>query len=326
MLSVLIGNSAPMRILREDIARVARSSLPLLIQGPTGSGKELVAAAIHAVSARRGQFVAFNVCAIGDAMVEDALFGHVRGAFTGATSDVPGYLAEANGGTILFDEISGLSLQNQAKLLRALETHQFRPIGATRDRVSDFRTIAATNDDISTMVAKSAFRADLAFRLRGSTIRVPSLRERVDDVPLLVRHFLQGITASAWTVSDGAMRLLMRQEWPGNVRELRFVVERALMYAHDGHVSRETVVAALSGGEDPTVNVQHDFARRRLVALLTETEWDTVDAARRLGVHRTTVYRRMTRLGIVTPIDARAEYPAAARENAGAQSDAGTNC
>jgi len=315
-----------MRTLREEIARVARSSLPLLLQGPTGSGKELVAAAIHAASDRRGHFVAFNVCAIGDAMVEDALFGHVRGAFTGATSDVPGYLAEANGGTILFDEISGLSLQNQAKLLRALETHQFRPIGATRDRASDFRTIAATNDDISMMVTEKAFRADLAFRLRGTTIRVPSLRERIDDVPLLLRHFLQRITPSTWTVSDGALGLLMQHDWPGNVRELRFAAERAAMYAHNGHVSRETVVAALYGEETPAVDVQHDFARRRLLALLTEAEWDTANAAKRLGVHRTTVYRRMTRLGIVTPIDVRTEYPRGERKKLAGQGEAGTNC
>ena len=161
-------------------------------------------------------------------MFEDALFGHVRGAYTGAIGEAMGYLREANGGSAFFDEISGLPLPLQAKLLRAIETGVFRPIGAARDARSDFRPIAATNDDLSELVRDGRFRADLWHRMSGVVLRVPALVDRIDDVPLLARHFL----GAAARVTDDAMAALMSRAWPGNVRELRQVLEAASVFAN----------------------------------------------------------------------------------------------
>ena len=170
----LIGDSTAMHHLRAQITRVASSQIPVLIEGPTGSGKELVAQALHRESERKGPLVAVNVCAIADTMFEDAMFGHVRGAFSGAIGDHTGYLLEAHRGTVFLDEIGSLAIGAQIKLLRALETHEFRPVGARGDRTSDFRLIAATNVPLAKAVSEGAFRADLAFRLSGVVIRVPS--------------------------------------------------------------------------------------------------------------------------------------------------------
>src|SRR5689334_2690200 len=187
---LLIGASQPMQQLRALVIRASRSRLPVLIEGPTGAGKELVARALHMGSGRSGDLIAFNVCAIAESVFEDALFGHVKGAFTGAMRDVAGYLAEANGGSLFLDEINGLPLASQAKLLRASVTGLFRPVGAQRDRTSDFRLIAATNDDLASAVAAGSFRRDLLYRLSGLTISVPALSARLDDLPELVQHFL----------------------------------------------------------------------------------------------------------------------------------------
>src|SRR6185436_15443756 len=192
-LSSLLGESPVMCRVRALIAMVAPTRLPVLVHGATGTGKEIVAAAIHAESGRRGAFVAFNVCAIGDSMFEDALFGHVRGAYTGAVQDAQGFLREANSGTAFFDEISGLALPLQAKLLRAIELGVFRPIGARHDATSDFRVVAATNEHIHDLVANGRFRADLAHRLGGVVIDLPPLAERVEDIGLLARHFVRGV-------------------------------------------------------------------------------------------------------------------------------------
>src|SRR5512146_522674 len=184
--SPLIGDSKPMQRLRALIARVAPTKVPVLIEGETGTGKELVAASLHKQSRRDGAFVAFNVCALSDSMFEDALFGHAKGAFTGAVGESLGFLREANGGTAFLDEISGLPLAQQAKLLRALETGVVRPIGSARDAITDFRLIAATNERVDDLVDQGRFRPDLAHRLRGLVLTLPTLAERVDDIPALV--------------------------------------------------------------------------------------------------------------------------------------------
>lgn len=191
---LLIGESLPMRRLRAHIASVARTDLPVLIHGETGTGKELVAQALHLASSRTGAFVAFNVCAIPEALFESALFGHVRGAFTGATGDSVGYLAEAHHGTVFLDEIGSLSLSLQAKLLRAIETRSFRPVGARQDRSSSFRVAAATNVSVEALVGGDSFRSDLVHRLCGDLIAVPPLREHADDIPCLVEHFVTQAT------------------------------------------------------------------------------------------------------------------------------------
>ena len=298
--NALVGESAPMRQLRALIARVAPTRLPVLIEGPTGSGKELVAAQLHCASGRTGSLVAFNVCAIGESMFEDALFGHVRGAYTGAIGEAMGYLREANGGTAFFDEVSGLPLPLQAKLLRAIETGVFRPIGAARDARSDFRPIAATNDDLSELVRHGRFRADLWHRMSGVVLRVPALIDRIDDVPLLARHFL----GAAARVTDDALAALMSRAWPGNVRELRQVLDAASVFAN-GAIDAVAIEAAVAnrGTSAPNANspARSLAERSELVAVLESAAWDTGRAASELGIHRATMYRRMKRHGIEIP-------------------------
>jgi two-component system NtrC family response regulator len=301
--ALLIGESAPMRRVRELVRRIAPSSLPVLIQGPTGSGKELVARALHLASGREGAFVAFNVCAIADGMFEDSLFGHVRGAFTGAIGDSPGYLLEGHKGSVFLDEISGLSLASQAKLLRAIETKEFRPVGSRADRRSDFRLVSATNEILDDIAGSGRFRNDLLFRLRGVLIEVPSLSERPSDIPLLARHFAAGtLTASGKPalIANDAVDLLARHHWRGNVRELKAAVECATALTDGELVTRTELVrsGALCANATNAVSSRRvDFAARRLLEVLNETEWDVDRAAAILGVHRATVYRRLERMG-----------------------------
>jgi DNA-binding NtrC family response regulator len=316
--SILVGQSKPMRRLRQTIATVAPARVPVLIEGSTGTGKELAASLLHQLSGRRGAFVAFNVCAVGDTMFEDALFGHTRGAFTGAAGDTPGFLREAHGGTVFLDEISGLPLPLQAKLLRAVETGVFRPIGSSRDAMSDFRLVAATNEQVESLVAAGRFRADLAHRLSGIVITLPTLAERLDDVPMLVEHFARGVT-----VTPGACRALQERAWPGNVRELKQVVDAALVFAH-GVLDADAVATALTHRPRTVVaNVTapsvlaDDYLsseRRRLLQLLDGAAWDTDRTAAGLGIHRSTLYRRLKRLGIALPPVRRAREQCVARD------------
>jgi DNA-binding NtrC family response regulator len=299
--TLIIGESLPVRQLRALITKVGPARVPVLIQGPTGSGKELVAQALHRASGRQGRFVAFNVCAIAEPMFEDALFGHARGAFTGATSDMPGYLAEADRGTVFLDEISGLGLAAQAKLLRAIETGEFRPVGGRNDRRSDFRLVAASNEDIGVLVDEGRFRADLAHRLRAFVVRVPPLASRLEDVPSLARHFLHaGGVGDAVALDDGALDALNAYRWPGNVRELRHVVERAAIIAGASKIDARAVLLALEQtAAQPVGRTPRAEKDRHLLEVLDLVGWDVNQAARVLGTHRATVYRRLKRLGDV---------------------------
>jgi two-component system response regulator HydG len=299
--SLLLGDSPPMHRLRSLIARLATSHAPVLIEGPTGSGKELVAEALHLCSGRPGAFVPFNVCAIADGTFESQLFGHVRGAFTGAVQDAPGYLAEADGGTAFFDEIGSLSTTVQAKLLRAIETRSFRPVGARHDRASDFRLVAASNEDLAALVADGRFRMDLYHRLRGFLVRVPPLADHLEDVPLLARHFARGAAEDGGSpLNDDAITRLVSHSWPGNVRELRNVVEFAIALADGSSVGSSEVSEALGASAALAGSDERSFMRHRLVAVLAECGGDTARAAERLGLHRSNVYRMMRRLGVST--------------------------
>lgn len=304
MAELLIGETPVMQQLRALVARVAPSSLPVLIQGPTGAGKELVAEALHRWSGRQGNLVAFNVCALGDSMFEDAVFGHVKGAFTGALREAPGYLVEADRGTVFLDEIGGLPLAAQAKLLRAVETRQFRPVGASYDRTSEFRLVAASNERLDALVGDGRFRPDLAFRLRGVVVEVPSLSARRADIPLLARSFLEkSAPGVGLELGSDALGELMAQGWEGNVRELKHVVERAVLNSTGRKVTRGDVRMALPlrapADRDPAASL----ARRRMVNLLAAHDWDTAKVASTLGVHRATVYRQMKRLGLDGPME-----------------------
>lgn len=313
--SEIIGSAPSINHLRQLIDRVAPTSLPVLIQGPTGAGKELVARALHNASGRTGAFVAFNVCAIAETMFEDTLFGHVRGAFTGAVASQPGLLAEAHRGTVFLDEISGLSLQAQAKLLRAIETREFRPLGARQNRHSAFRVVAATNECLVELEREGRFRADLRHRLGGVVLRVPPLRERRDDLPRLVEHFASGFAPAAEVVltADG-LRVLQQYDWPGNVRELKHVVETVIALTDPPLLTARALLPLLGGGSRADVVCAGHTERLRLTEVLEQHAWDTARAAEHLQVHRVTVYRRMQRLGIPLPSEVAAGRTGARRE------------
>lgn len=297
---LILGESLAIRRLRALVARVAPSSLPVLIEGPTGAGKELVAQALHLTSGRTGKFVPFNVCALADGMFEDALFGHTRGAFTGALSDRAGYLQEAHRGTVFLDEIGGLGMAGQSKLLRAIETGVYRPVGGRADRHDEFRLVAATNISIVQLVAAGRFRADLSYRLAGLSIVVPALHERREDIPILARAFLERTDPRGMCrLSEQAIGALIAHDWPGNVRELRHTVERAAILSATPVVGRDTVISAI-GRPDSHAPAQREFGERRLIAELEAAGWNIEVVAAALGVHRATVYRRMRRMGLMT--------------------------
>ncbi len=296
----LIGDSPAMQELRRQIERAARTTLSVLIEGPSGAGKELVAQALHLESGRKGRFVAFNVCAVADGMFEDALFGHVRGAYSGAIGDNPGYCEEASGGSLFLDEIGALGLMQQAKLLRVVETKTFRKVGARTDQHSDFRLITASNLSLERLSAASMFRDDLRHRLAGIVIRVPSLTEHREDIPTITAYFAAIATGpgrAAPLFSAQALEYLQSCAWPGNIRELRSVIERIIAFATSsriGIMDVRSVLESVPPGRDIEVGTE----RRRVVDALVAHEWDTVRAASTLGINRSTLYRVIKRLGI----------------------------
>jgi len=295
---ILIGGSLLMQRVRSDVIRLAPARLPVFVHGPTGSGKELVARALHQASGRPGAFVGINACALGDTLFEDALFGHRRGGFTGADSDSAGFLAEADRGTILLDEITGVPYGLQAKLLRAVELKEFRPIGAKRDQRSDFRVVSASNEDLTVLVQDGRFRRDLAERLCGVTIRLPGLDDRSEDIPLISAAMLRELTEDVVVLSDGALLALREHRWPGNVRELRHVIERAFVFAEGCQIERRDVVHAIERGQVSYTSELSTSETRCLLEALELAEQRVDVAAAILGVNRATVYRRMRRLGV----------------------------
>jgi DNA-binding NtrC family response regulator len=289
---LLLGDSLEIRRLRALIERVAPTNLPVLIEGPTGSGKELVARATHLASGRKGSFVPFNVCAIPDTMFEDALFGHVRGGFTGAVQDTQGYLTQADHGTAFFDEVGGLPLSAQVKLLRAIETREYRPVGARRDVRSDFRVVAATNESLESLQDGGAFREDLRHRFGKLVLRVPSLTERRQDVPRLAQHFLNECCEMAMQIAPRALATLVEYSWPGNVRELRTVIETAAILCDHSTINAADLLPLLQG---PRQQVRLDFVLQRTLDVLAQVNGDVSAAAGILGVNKTTIYRRLRR-------------------------------
>src|SRR5438094_8185470 len=230
----VIGNSVPMKALRQQIAVTAPTNGRVLIYGESGTGKELVAHALHAASLRsKGPFVEVNCAAIPEELIESELFGHIKGSFTGATEDKTGKFQSADGGTLFLDEVGDMSLRTQAKVLRVLEEQRFEPVGSNQTVRVDVRVIAATNKNLEQEIARGAFRQDLFYRLNVIPFYVPALRDRKEDIPTLARYFL-GEFSSAYgkklrELSDSAAEILVRYPWPGNVRELRNLVERLVI-------------------------------------------------------------------------------------------------
>lgn len=303
----LVGTSVAIERTRELVLRLGPTNLSVLVRGPTGVGKELVAEALHRASGRAGPLVRVNVCAIPDSMFESALFGHVRGAFTGALNDHAGFVTEAHRGTLFLDEIGDLALPLQAKLLRVLETRVYRKVGGRHDESSDFRLVVATNADLRTAVADGRFRADLAYRLGAAVIEVAPLRQRLEDVPYLAAHFARCADDRARAVAPEGIRLLQAHEWPGNVRELRHVIDYAAALADDGSITANALATALSqiarlaDLPGPSVAREINESRDELVAVLDRCGWHVPSAAATLRVTKKTIYARIQRFGIEIP-------------------------
>jgi two-component system nitrogen regulation response regulator NtrX len=320
-LGEMVGESPPMQAVRALIARVAHTDARVLVSGESGTGKELVAAAIHDASARSGNpFVRVNCAAIPRDLVESEMFGHERGAFTGAAERRIGRFELAHTGTLFLDEVGDLGAEAQAKLLRAIEASEIERLGGGKPVRVDVRIIAATNKDLPRAVADGAFREDLLFRLNVIPIVLPPLRERPDDIPALVRHFTAlhrtrtGHPVASWTPE--AVGLLARYRWPGNVRELANIVER-LAILHAGcaidaaairavlPIARDTPPEAAplpdpAALERPLSDTLDDYERTLITRALSTAGGNVAEAARRLKTDRPNLYRRMRRLGIAT--------------------------
>jgi formate hydrogenlyase transcriptional activator len=308
----IIGRSAAIRGVLRNIETVAPTASTVLICGETGTGKELVARAIHERSPRHGNaFVKLNCAAIPTGLLESELFGHEKGAFTGAIMQRTGRFEVANQGTAFLDEIAEISLELQPKLLRVLQEREFERLGSTRTLKTDARLIAATNRDLADCVEKQTFRADLYYRLNVFPIHVPPLRDRPEDIPLLVRHFMQYFARRMNRVIDSipseTLEALIRHSWPGNIRELQNLVEHSVILS-SGPMLRVPLTGLQSSGPASEVVTKRwtmdEAEREHILATLKDTKWvvsGARGAAARLGMNRSTLQFRMKRLGIVRP-------------------------
>lgn len=302
----LFGASASIIELRRYLSKVAMSDATVLVTGETGTGKERVAAAIHRLGRRAaGPFVPLNCAAIPESLIESELFGHQRGAFTGAIANFPGRFAQADGGTLFLDEIGEMSPAGQAKLLRALEEGTVTPLGAVRQRPIDVRLVAASNQRLEQLVEARQFRADLFYRLNVARIELPPLRARPEDIGPIAGHFIdEQNRRRAMRVGRPDARLLARMRryaWPGNVRELRNMVEALFIDPPEG---RSVSIADLPPSfkrlfdEDRSPG---EPERERLVEVLRETNWNKMEAARQMNWSRMTLYRKLAKYSLASP-------------------------
>jgi DNA-binding NtrC family response regulator len=302
-----LGRSPAMRAVMSMVRTIAPTEASVLIVGEPGTGKELVARALHEASARRrGPFVKVHMGALPDALVERELFGHVRGAFTDAAEDRPGRFAAAAGGTILLDEIATMLPPHQVKLLRVLQEREYEPLGSTKPVKADVRVIAATNANLRAEIAAGRFRADLYHRLNVVEVALPPLRERGDDLPLLADRFLARAAMryrrALRGFTDGARRALARHSWPGNVRELEHAIERAVILAHGEFVDEADLRLEGDAAGLPPLPVSGDtldaVERAAVERALREHGWNVTRAAQALGLTRQALYRRMEKFGL----------------------------
>jgi formate hydrogenlyase transcriptional activator len=308
----IIGKSVALRRVLMQVEIVAPTDSTALIYGETGTGKELIARAIHNLSPRcSNAFVKLNCAAIPTGLLESEIFGHEKGAFTGAIAQRIGRFELADRGTVFLDEIGEVPLDLQTKLLRVLQEREFERLGSTRTLRTDARLIAATNRDLSAMVEEQKFRSDLFYRLNVFPIRVPPLRERADDIPLLVRYFVQHfgrrMKRIIETIPSGTMEALIRYPWPGNIRELQNLIERAVILSPGpvlqvplGDLDSRTTPGQVTGKHQTLEEAE----RAHILATLKETRWvlsGPSGAATRLGMNRSTLQFRMKKLGIIRP-------------------------
>jgi DNA-binding NtrC family response regulator len=321
-LGAMIGRSAEMEKLYRILSKVAQSAHPVLILGESGTGKELVARTVHAYGPNSQKpFLPVDCSSLVPTLMESELFGYVKGAFTGANRSKDGLLVSAQGGTVFFDEIGELPLDLQAKLLRALQEKEVRPVGATHHVPIRARIVAATNRDLAAMVETGAFRKDLFYRLNVVNLRLPALRDRREDIPLLAAHFLDRFSREQdrnFKLSDEVLRTMMRYDWPGNVRELEHAVERACTFASSEslrpgdlptQLQNEALQQRLSGGrpagnEDavesgaPPVRTLAEMEREAILSTIQILNGDKLQAAKLLGIGKTTLYRKLKEYGI----------------------------
>jgi DNA-binding NtrC family response regulator len=297
----LVGASEAMRRLRGLIAQYAPTSLPVLITGETGTGKELVARAIHEQSGRKGAFIPVNCGSIAPELVESELFGHERGAFTGAAAPRKGMFQEANGGTLLLDEIGELPLSLQPRLLRALETGAVRPVGADREVKVDVRVVAATHVDLDAAVGRGHFRQDLYYRLNAAMLETPPLRMRASDVPFLASRFLE-MDSPGHTLTEGALARLAEHSWPGNVRELRNALKRAAALHGPVIDAQHLLLQSAQWCSEPTPafggRPYRDIERDVIEHAIRRYGGNKRAAADALGIPKSTLHDKARRYGI----------------------------
>lgn len=299
----LVGASEPMRRLFQTIHDLAQTDATVLIEGETGTGKELTARAIHKQSLRRaGPFIAVHAASLTESLLASQLFGHRRGAFTGAVTDQPGFFEAAAGGTLFLDEIGDIPYELQTALLRVLQEKEVVRVGETEPRPVDIRVLAASQHDLQHAAAHGRFRADLLYRIRVGRILLPPLRDRRDDIPLLVARFLEERKARSTKRIEGfsteAMALLLDHPWPGNVRELKSAVEFACIRAESLIVQRQDLPPEVLHHEDGAEPSQESAERQQFLDALARTGGNRKAAARLLGISRATLYRRLSALGI----------------------------
>ncbi len=300
----LVGDSPPMRRLKEEIARVAPTDARVLITGENGTGKELVARALHHLSARSDSpLIEVNCAAIPEELIESELFGHVRGSFTGASEDRRGKFEEADGATLFLDEIGDMSARTQAKVLRALQEGRFTRVGGTRPIASDARILSATNKNLAGEIQRGRFREDLFFRLAVVPLEVPALRERPEDIPLLARQFLDLAShrfgRRGQTLSAAALEALQTYRWPGNVRELKNLIERLMILSPRQEIGVEDLPAEFRpedgavAPDAPLREARDDFERRYILAALRRFRGNVTRAAEALEIERSNLYRKL---------------------------------
>ena len=308
----VLGHSAQMQRVFEILAQVAPTAATVLILGESGTGKELVARALHTASPRKQQnFVAVNCAALSEGLIESELFGHKKGAFTGALRDEPGRILYADGGTLFLDEVGDMPLATQAKLLRVLESREVTPVGGNEVHKVDVRIVAATNRDLRTMVEEGGFREDLLFRLQVVVLALPPLRDRIGDIPLLIDHFIGELSAThgrpVLGITPEARAVLVRYSWPGNVRELRNAIENMVLLSRGEYLDVEDVPeVVLSAREREGGSGPFDLAGRSLEEVEKELISANLDlmggnrqkAAKVLGIGERTLYRKIKEYGL----------------------------
>jgi two-component system response regulator AtoC len=309
----IVGKSQGMKDVVSILERIAPSNVPILIEGESGTGKDLLARAAHAMSSRAaGPYVALNMSALPENLAESELFGHEKGAFTGADEARPGFFAEAEGGTLFLDEVGLLPPALQPKLLRVLQDGEFIPVGSRKARRANVRVVAATNEDLQRNVKEGKFREDLWFRLRVVPLRLPPLRERREDVPLLVAHLVRKhalrLSRPPLEPDADAMKALLDHPWPGNIRELEHAIERGLLLARGDaitladlppEISQPAQEAASGGAEGRYRRARDAWERKFFEDLLREAGGSVARAAELAGIHRSTLYEKLTRYGLV---------------------------